>query len=194
MPQERKENRNALRSKRLIREAFLSLIREKEFSRITVTDIITRADINRSTFYAHYPDVFGVIESFEDDAVAKMLMILSEFKYRNFFQNPLPLLLRVNRYLEEDLELYRTLMTQNSSSSIFQKMSQVFIHYMQNDSDVPDSIKNSVFFEIRIQFFANGILGLYKSWFLGTMQGELNDISMEVAKIIKESSTEFLLV
>jgi len=192
MSEGRKENRNALRSKRMIREAFLSLIQEKELPKITVTDIINRADINRSTFYAHYPDVYGVIESFEDEAVEKMMLILSDFKYRNFFQNPLPLLLRVNRYLEEDMELCRILMTQNGPSSIFRKMSRAFIDYMQKDSDVPEAIRQSVAFEIRIQFFASGILGLYESWFLGNMQGELNDISMEVAKIIKESSSEFL--
>ena len=29
----------------------------KDLSKITVTDIVNRADINRATFYAHYPDV-----------------------------------------------------------------------------------------------------------------------------------------
>ena len=193
MPEGRKENKNALRSKRMIREAFLQLIQEKELSKVTVTDIVNRADVNRSTFYAHYPDIYGVIESFEDDVIEKMLTILSEFKYRNFFQNPLPLLLRVNRYLEEDMELYRILITQAGSSSIFRKMSRAFIDYMEKDSDVPEKIKSSAAFEIRIRFFASGILGLYENWFLGNVPGELNDISLEVAKVIKESSSEFLL-
>lgn len=193
MPEGRKENKNALRSKRMIREAFLQLIQEKELSKVTVTDIINKADINRSTFYAHYPDIYGVIESFEDDVIEKMLTILSEFKYRNFFQNPLPLLLRINRYLEEDMDLYRILITQTGSSSVFRKMSRAFIDYMEKDSDVPEKIKGSAAFEIRIRFFASGILGLYENWFLGNIPGELNDISLEVAKIIKESSSEFLL-
>lgn len=72
-------------------------------------------------------------------------------------------------------------------------MSRTFIEYMKKDSDVPEKIRESVAFEIRIQFFASGILGLYESWFLGNMQGELNDISIEVANIIKGSSSEFLL-
>ena len=35
---------------------------ERNLQKITVTDIVTRADINRATFYAHYPDVRGVTE------------------------------------------------------------------------------------------------------------------------------------
>lgn len=54
---ERKVYKSALRSRKWIRQAFMELLREKEFEKITVTDIVNRADINRSTFYAHYPDV-----------------------------------------------------------------------------------------------------------------------------------------
>ena len=32
------------------------------FRRITATDIINRSGLNRSTFYAHYPDVKGIID------------------------------------------------------------------------------------------------------------------------------------
>lgn len=59
---ERKEYRSSRRSRRMIRVAFESLIREREFSKITVTDIVERADLNRSTFYAHYPDIYGIVE------------------------------------------------------------------------------------------------------------------------------------
>jgi len=58
---ERKENRNARRSRQMIREAFEELLEEKGFHKITVTDIVARADLNRSTFYAHYPDIYGSV-------------------------------------------------------------------------------------------------------------------------------------
>lgn len=42
------------RTRGAIQDAFISLMREKEYASITVTDISERADINRKTFYAHY--------------------------------------------------------------------------------------------------------------------------------------------
>ena len=59
---EKKEYRSAIRSRRFIRQAFMELLREKRLEKITVTDIVNRADINRSTFYAHYTDVKALIE------------------------------------------------------------------------------------------------------------------------------------
>jgi len=42
------------RTKAAIREAFVQLMRKKEYDTITVTDISEEAQINRKTFYAHY--------------------------------------------------------------------------------------------------------------------------------------------
>lgn len=84
--QTKKEYRSSVRSKRLIREEFIKLMQEKEFSKISVTDIVNEADLNRSTFYAHYPDVRGVIEEFEDQVIDNMMLVLKDFKYEHFFR------------------------------------------------------------------------------------------------------------
>ena len=44
------------RTRKLLQDAFRSLIREKRFSDISVQDITERATVNRATFYAHYVD------------------------------------------------------------------------------------------------------------------------------------------
>ena len=49
-------DRRVRRTQDLLRRALLSLIQEKGYDRITVQDILDRADIGRSTFYAHYRD------------------------------------------------------------------------------------------------------------------------------------------
>lgn len=188
MNQIKKEYRSSIRSKKMIRKAFLKLIQEKEISKISVTDIVNEADINRSTFYAHYPDVRGVMEEFEDQVIENMMGVLKDFKYEHFFQNPVPVLLKINRYLEEDLEFYRTLIAVKGSDSFIEKMKKMFIDYMNSDTDIPESVRSSLTFELRIHFFVGGITNMYKQWFLGRLHGKLNDISIEVGRIIVESS------
>ena len=179
------EYRSAIRSRKMIRAAYAELLKEKDLSKITVTDIVKKADLNRATFYAHYPDVRGVTEEIENEVIDKMMDILSEFQYTNFFRNPTPLLLKLNRYLEEDLEFYRTLVKSNGSEIFMEKLKKVFTDHMLNDSDIPPSICHSRMVSLRVCYFAGGIVNLYKQWFRGDLDCSLNDITIEISKLLQ---------
>jgi AcrR family transcriptional regulator len=51
-----------LRTRKLLQQALVSLMKEKEFDSISVQDIAEAATINRATFYDHYPDKFSLLE------------------------------------------------------------------------------------------------------------------------------------
>ena len=50
------EDRRTRRTRQLLRSAFLGLLKEKRYEDISVQEIIDRADVARSTFYAHFID------------------------------------------------------------------------------------------------------------------------------------------
>ncbi len=49
-------DRRVQKTQSLLRQALLSLILEKDYDSIVVQDILERANVGRSTFYAHYRD------------------------------------------------------------------------------------------------------------------------------------------
>ena len=51
-----KQDRRSQRTRHLLSAAFVELLREKGYSAITVSDIIERANVGRSTFYSHFHD------------------------------------------------------------------------------------------------------------------------------------------
>lgn len=51
-----KTDRRVRRTRRALLDALLSLMTEKGYDAITVQDLIDRADVGRSTFYAHFTD------------------------------------------------------------------------------------------------------------------------------------------
>lgn len=186
------EYRSSIRSRRMIREAYIQLLKEKDLSKITVTDIVTRADLNRATFYAHYPDVRGVTEEIEDEIIEKMIDVLKEFKFTSFFKNPAPLLLKLSRCLEKDDEFYRTLIRANGSEIFMEKLKNVFSDYMLNNSDIPEDMRHTKTVRLRVYYFADGIINLYKQWFRGDLDCTLNDIALERSRLLQLESKKLL--
>ena len=52
----KKSDRRTIRTRHLLSQALVDLIKEKRFDEITVQDVIDRADVGRSTFYSHFRD------------------------------------------------------------------------------------------------------------------------------------------
>lgn len=59
----RKTDRRVRRTRKLLQEALVSLILEKHYDKITVQEIIDRANVGRSTFYAHFQDKEDLLAS-----------------------------------------------------------------------------------------------------------------------------------
>lgn len=57
----RRQDRRVGRTKRRLKEALLTLIRERGYDGITVEELTERADIGRSTFYSHYTSKEGLL-------------------------------------------------------------------------------------------------------------------------------------
>lgn len=57
-----KNNRRKQASVEQIRQAFMHFLQKKELSQITVAEICKEAAINRSTFYAHYTDIYDLAD------------------------------------------------------------------------------------------------------------------------------------
>ena len=71
------------RTDRDITEAFLNILLEKPFDRITVGDIIAGAMVNRSTFYQHYPDKYAVLEALQKQYLELLMAQMREIHTKN---------------------------------------------------------------------------------------------------------------
>ena len=57
------------KTKRAIQRAFIELLREKPIEKITVKEIAERAEINKTTFYAHYETLDALTDQMEQQTV-----------------------------------------------------------------------------------------------------------------------------
>ena len=189
---DRREYRSSIRSRRMIREAFLALLEEKEFGRITVTDIVNRADLNRSTFYAHYPDVQGVVEEIQDEIINKNMELVKQMKYRNILKDPMPYLNSICKTLEENIQLFKKLGHSADVHLHLDKYRLMMAEDIMGHEEIPEEIRKASFFEIRIHFFVGGIMNTYQQWAEGKLKSTLTEISQEIASLIQKSAMDLM--
>lgn len=72
----KKESRRVKMTKMLLNESFLKFLAEKPLSRISVREICEDADVNRSTYYAHFSDPYDQLKKLETEIMADMAIFV----------------------------------------------------------------------------------------------------------------------
>ncbi|MBQ2706056.1 MAG: TetR/AcrR family transcriptional regulator C-terminal domain-containing protein [Agathobacter sp.] len=189
---EKKEYRSAVRSRKLIRRAFMELLKEKSFEKITVTDIVKVAEINRSTFYAHYPDVLGLIEEIQIEVVDYTQKVLDDIDFRDFLENPKPLLKEIVKMTEENNELYRLLADSNIAVKQLSSIKNILIERTLKTIKIPGVEDNSFEKEFIVRFFMGGVVDIYIGWLNDEIDCSLDEITEELAKMIMRISKGYM--
>lgn len=63
---------------RAIREAFLTLRRQKNLEVISVTELVTLAEISKATFYLHYRDIYDLSEQLQQEVLEAVFARLKD--------------------------------------------------------------------------------------------------------------------
>ena len=71
---EKRENRRVQMTKRLMKDALLELLEQRELVNISVTAICETADVHRSTFYKYYSDQADLLRELEQDYLDQVPM------------------------------------------------------------------------------------------------------------------------
>lgn len=176
------EYRSAIRSRKLINAALADLLQEKPLDKITVTDIVTRAELNRGTFYAHYTDVQDVINHLIEQTMSEIFSVI-QVAPKNIADMPLAILKQVQSIFESDLSFYRKVMISNASAFMQEQLISIVLDYFlkhEADFEVTDHEQ----FVITINFCAGGLTRLYREWFAGNSSLTLDELTTYASNMI----------
>ena len=153
----------AVKTNRRIHAAFFSLLRQKEFGKITVSDIAREAGINRKTFYAYYTNLDELLAGIEDSLLDKYRPLLltidvskGSFNAKTFFE-------QFNTLAREDIEVYRTLSQYGMLVHLLEKLESLLVEIITKQLPMP-SEKKAVLCRFYAQYAASGLLSILTHW------------------------------
>lgn len=149
------------KSKLAIENAFINLVEIEGFQNITVKEIAEKAVVNRNTIYLNYGSKEGILESIVKTSFERYFGELNHDVFRrvsinkksveSFFRK---LFLAIN----ENIELYRILLTDNSSTGYLQMEARKLKKY--TISVFKPTIEN----ELKFSFFIAGVWGIVQNY------------------------------
>lgn len=164
----------------VLKDSLMELLKEKPLSSITVKEICELADVNRSTFYAHYPDQFALLTQIEDELIEDLRHYLSStnlYKEDEAFDMMVSLL----EYFSSKHEKCLILLNEGGDSTFQQKVVSVAEGFMMEnwmdafniDSDTSKYIST---------FIISGGIQVIKMW----MSKGMIQSPMEMARLIND--------
>lgn len=116
------ENRSARRTRALIEQAFLELLEQKPIRKVTVQELIDRADICRTTFYTHYQDIPDLVDSIEQALLQEVRAALEELDQAPIrVDGKYPTIQTVVEFYARNADVFRLLNGENGDSAFDEK-------------------------------------------------------------------------
>ena len=178
------ENRNVRKSKKAIQKAFAELLSEKkDINKITVKEIVERADISKSTFYSHYEDIYSVSEEFEDEITTLLNSLLEDYLKSHTLDYP-TYIKKLIELLKRNEDLYKKIFLSDLPlrfiSNLKDKCNEVIskdvhINFLSNDKNKRKA---------EIDFITNGTIHLFVDYFKGKIPQTLDEIGEGIISVI----------
>lgn len=167
-------------TKRAISEAFLELLNEKPFAKISVKDISERCGVNRNTFYYHYQDIQSLLEEL---CAHDVDTIMEQYPELNSIEQCLEALMQFARsHKKAALHIYNSDSKDTFVASTMKLAEHVVSNYVNTvfvDSPISDYDKMLV-----IRYFTCSLFGITIDW----LRSGLTEEYVEGAKKMIENS------
>ena len=146
------ENRRIRMTKKLIKDALVSLLQKKTLDKISVREICDVADVNRSTFYDHYEDIYALFREMENDFMSQIPKDYSSIGTdRQFYE--------LVRFVRENESLYVAI---RKYSDLFgEKLTQIVLENYHADGGRQN---DRLMTEMKVIYVVNGSCYLLDDW------------------------------
>ncbi len=150
------ENKKTLNTKKLLKEALVSLLCETTIDRIGVSELCRVAKLNRSTFYAHYESITDLFDDIEDEYLSNMPVLFPSLSDDEISTE----LHRYTDYINRNKETFKVLVRNG-------RLNQSFTNHWKKQQ-LPEgrmlSFKEKEKYDLLSSYTISGMTAVYRYW------------------------------
>ena len=171
-------DRRVRKTKAQLKRGLAELLKEKGIKEITVKELTEKVDINRSTFYLHYCDIYDMMEKTENELVEKIEQLVQAHPVRPFGENSFPFIEDIFSILSENREICAALMGPNGDIAFLHRIEGILSEHSLGvlRDTIPEKKEDLKYF---YSFCLSGCVGLIKTW----LSGEYDESPQHMARL-----------
>jgi AcrR family transcriptional regulator len=162
------EDRRIQRTRSALRSALIELILEQGYEAITIQDIIDRANVGRSTFYAHYMDKQQLLLA----NLAELRAMLTEHQRAavqtrgGLAQGRFAFSLGMFEHADSHVQLYRAMVGKQSGVILLREIPQILADLVRAElaAITPPGVRGAIPQEVLVEYVVSAFLGLLVWW------------------------------
>lgn len=194
----KKTDRRIRKTEKQLREGLLELLKKKKIQDITVQELVDEVDINRSTFYLHYKDIYDLLEQIEQDYFADFNDFIESHKFKKgsgLISNGkiVDTFIDYFEFLKDHKDLITVLIGYNGDPTFsrhqLKKLTQTISNWIYVDIGISKSQKSEDVFE----YCMYGSIGLVRKWVINGYEESPESIGKLAGSIIVSTVQQFLL-
>lgn len=158
-----------------IEKVFIQLIQKKNIEEISVSMICELADLNRSTFYSNYIDIYDLAEK----VMKNMEIEFGQFQLSNNAKQDSNGYLNMFRYIKDNQIFFKTYFKLESYSKSLPT---------QYNIELAEKYYDNKYIDYHIEFFRAGLNAIIKKWLDGGCKESPEEINEIITSEYKNKS------
>lgn len=190
------DDRRAVRTRKMIRNALSELIEEKGYNNISITDLTARADINRGTFYLHYTDKHDLLDQVENEVIKELNEEVKSAGYLDvqsmeFISDPnsadkaMPFMIKIFEYLKENSKFVKAILGPKGDPRFHIKLKNLIESNLFEENPVKPFKKEAMLIpkEYFISYVLSAHLGVIQQWLNSGMDKSPEEMTLILSKM-----------
>lgn len=160
---EKNVDRRIRKTRAQLRQGLAELLKEKSLKEITVKELVEKVDINRSTFYLHYADIYDMMEKIENELTEEIEDLIRTHPVSPFNEDSFPFIEDIFSILAENRDICAALLGPNGDISFLHRIEKLLAEHSLNvlKRTFPEKMDDLKYY---YAFCLSGCIGLVKTW------------------------------
>jgi AcrR family transcriptional regulator len=184
---EQKTDRKSRYTRKVLRDSLIELLEQKPIGKITIKELCENADLNRTTFYAHYRDQYDLLRQTEEETLAFFEDMLDKYDNRRSRPEVTEMLGEMLTFIANNSNSIQVLLSENGDINFQKKLFRYFINNKQITKYFHEKMTDSKTKEYYSVFMINGTLGLIQHWLKNNMTITIPHLVRMILKMTQQA-------